>query len=116
MIRLIAAALAVGCAAPARQTIDTPPVQAAAITHTIIGVLDLVIGDPASGAGSERILAALVDSIGNRTPLVLVREQLDGLGPDARKPGFRVRVVGEPATLHGAPALRVLSISATPPA
>lgn len=110
-------AAVVACAAPPRQTSDTAPanVAAAGANRTMTGVLDLVIGDPASGSGSERVNASLVDQAGNRTALVLVRRQLDALGPEARKPGFRATVVGEPTVIDGGPALRVLSISAAPP-
>lgn len=119
MRQLIAASIAAavaGCAAPARQTGDTaPPQVAAAATQTLTGVLDLVIGDPASSSGSERVNATLVDNAGKRTSLLLLRRQLDALGTDARRPGFRATVVGEPTVIDGGPALRVLSISAAPP-
>jgi len=47
--------------------------------------------------------------------LVLLRKQLDDLGPGARGPGARVRVTGEAAMVNGAPTLRVTSIALVAP-
>lgn len=84
-------------------------------TQTMVGILDVVVGDPAAGTGVEYVNASLVDDAGKRTALVMVRRQLDALGVGARQPGTRVRVVGEPVTVNGAPGLRVTSVTLVTP-
>jgi hypothetical protein len=78
------------------------------------GVLDLTIGDPATGSGSERVDASLVEDNGTRTRLLIARSQLDALGPRARTPGTRVQVTGEPAMEQGVQVLRVTAITLLP--
>jgi hypothetical protein len=108
-LALGAVVLALSCARPPK-AIDTPPVMEAPAPQTLVGVLDLVIGDPRN-AGGEQVNASLVEPGGKRTALVITRGQLDALGPAVRQPGTKVRVIGELLTVNGAPAVRVATIS-----
>jgi hypothetical protein len=107
-------ALGLACAkAPEMRPIPVPVLAAPAMV-TITGALDIVVGDP-TGVGAEQVRASVVEADGKRTALVMVRRQLDDLGAAARQPGTRVRVTGEPATLNGAPAIRVTNIMLVTP-
>lgn len=79
--------------------IATPAMQ------TIDGALALPQGDQTH--------ISVVEADGRRTVLVVSQSMMDGLGPGA-KTGARVRVIGEPATLNGASAIRVTSIMLVP--
>src|SRR5256885_1503746 len=109
--RAVAAALAAMVAAIAchasfstQEPIPIKPI-AAPVTVTIVGALSLPAG--------EQVRTEVVERDGTRTALAMSSGMLEGLGPGA-KTGAQVRVIGEPATLNGAPAIRVTSIALVP--
>jgi hypothetical protein len=84
--------------------IPIKPIAAPAVM-TVTGLLELP-------AGEQLHTSVIAD--GKRLLLVLSPNMIDALGPGARTPGAQVRVTGEPATLNGAPAIRVTSIALVP--
>jgi hypothetical protein len=112
VLALTALSFGVACARQPK-IIDIKPVTAIG-PQALVGTLDMVVGDPQPSGGPERLSTFLVEAGGKRTPLVIARGQIDALGPSARQPGVRVRVVGEPVTYNGSAAFRVVSISLSP--
>jgi hypothetical protein len=108
-VALLVVVLACTRRAPIADSATVP--QVVSDTLTMVGVLDVVVGDPIVTSEGERVRAAIVDSSGKRTPLLLLRAQLDALGAEARRPGVRVRVTGQPTTLDGVAAVRVIAIT-----
>jgi len=91
--------------AAVQRPIPIKPIAAPAV-QTITGLLELPAGDQPH--------SAIVEQGGKRTLLVVSQNMIDALGPGARAPGAQIRVTGEPATLNGAPAIRVTSIALVP--
>ena len=104
---LAASAAALACGKSNGVTTKPIPIRpiAAPAVQTIEGSLALPTGDETH--------TMVVDAVGKRTVLVLSPGMLEGLGTGA-KTGAQVRVIGEPATLNGAPAIRVTSIVLAP--
>jgi hypothetical protein len=103
-----------GLACAPRPKVVEAPVLAAPSAQTLVGILDLVIGDPRN-PGGERVSASLVEQGGKRTTLMITRGQLDSLGPAVRQPGTKVRVTGEAVTEGGIAGFRVATIAIVAP-